>query len=125
MDDAGTIMWEALLGSIMEEKARSLSIFPDYDDLEHTLSFGGSRFLGVQLGEEYWFYKLDCTGPFLFERLYGGNGNEAILKAMTRLNETILLGCTDSSNSGTLLGLYSNGQKDAWILKVDANGNPY
>jgi hypothetical protein len=123
MDDAGTIMWEALLGSIMEEEARSLSILPEFE--YHAISFGGSRFLGVQLGEEYWFYTLDCNGPFLYERLYGGNGDEAILKAMTTLNETILLGCTDSSNSGTLLGLYNNGQKDAWILKVDGNGNPY
>ena len=70
---------------------------------------------------EFCVMKIDATGTFLWEKFYGGSlGETAYSIDQTSDNGFVVAGVTSSSN-GNVTG--NHGGKDAWVIKIDANGN--
>ncbi len=80
------------------------------------------------MGIDYWIAKLDNNGAILWEKIYGGSGDEfATDVKQTPDGGFIVCGYT-SSNDGDVSGIHvSEGNNsltsDFWILKLDSSGN--
>ena len=85
---------------------------------ENNLVFTGSTFAGQANG---WIAKTDQNGHTLWQKVYGGTQTETLRSvAATPDGGFILAGSAESSN-GDITGL--RGSTDAWVLRLDANGN--
>lgn len=70
-----------------------------------------------------WVVKLDTALNIVWERLIGGSDFDDLSKiTATSDGGCIVTGFTKSSNSGDIL-TENQGESDAWIIKMDANGN--
>ncbi|MBL0154403.1 MAG: hypothetical protein IPP93_13325 [Chitinophagaceae bacterium] len=73
--------------------------------------------------EEGLIMKFDSLGTLTWQRLIGGSGNDRLADIrLTVDGGYIVCGSTESSNSGDLTGLFSNGSYDAWVIKLNATG---
>jgi hypothetical protein len=74
--------------------------------------------------EDDWIIKLDASGNLQWQKLLGGSSADRVYSVQqTADGGYILAGLSWSSNTGTLTGINSNGDNDAWIIKLDAAGN--
>lgn len=68
-----------------------------------------------------WVLLLDLQGKMIWQKTFGGSGLDgAYSVAATRDGEYIIAGYT-YSNDGDVIGYHGN--SDAWVLKIDKNGN--
>lgn len=130
LDDVGNIMWEKLIGGSQLESAFSIQQMNEggYFVSGNSNSSNTGNLSGISNNGsiDYWVYKLDSAGTIIWQRLLGGSQDETIQSMqITSDGGVILAGTTNSSNTGTLTGFTNNGLEDFWILKLDANGNPY
>ncbi len=73
-----------------------------------TASFGAG-------GTDIWVFQLDAAGNFVWQKTYGGSGNESASSIAPTSDGGYLVSGSTSS--------YGAGLDDAWILKLDAAGN--
>jgi PKD repeat protein len=136
LDSNGSLIWSKTMGSSSYDYGNSL----DIDDQGNVYTTGGFRlsmdfdpgagtyFLGSMGLLDVYVQKLDSSGNFLWAKSYGstgfdlgesievdGNGN---VYTTGYFNETVDF----DPNTNTLL-LVSNGGIDAFIQKLDSNGN--
>ena len=73
--------------------------------------------------DDYWLIKINALGDLLWERTLGGNNDDV----GTSVKATPDLGCIVAGGSGSTLSgdktESSNGDDDAWIIKLDSAGN--
>ena len=68
--------------------------------------------------------RLDANGNIVWQKLLGGTDEDrAFCIEETSDGGFIVTGSSNSSNTGTLTGVTSNGMTDVWIFKLDSNGN--
>ncbi len=73
-------------------------------------------------GADFWLVKLDGVGAIEWQRLLGGSGDDdGFSVRQTSDGGYILLGYSDSSQSGDVTGV-SHGGGDLWVVKTDAYG---
>jgi len=110
IDATGNILWQNAYGGSRANYA--LSIAKNSDDgfvvAGWTSSFGAG-------GEDAWLLRLDKTGGVIWQKAYGGTGDDvAISVGQTFDGGFIVSGFTNSSGAG--------GQ-DAWVVKLTSTGN--
>lgn len=72
-------------------------------------------------GRDFWALRVDSQGRILWQKTYGGSGNEELRGTVILSNGTaVLLGDTLSSD-GDVLGTTGKG-KNAWAICIDFNG---
>lgn len=80
-------------------------------------------------GNDYWVIKLDAKGNPMWQRVFGGKGNEELTALIATKDGGYLIGGSSSSSAeynDTQLGCkkeHSRGSLDYWIVKVDSDGN--
>ncbi len=105
----GEIIWEKTFGGVMSDIPDDLKALEDGSYL--MTGWQDSKGAG---GFDAWIIKLDSQGEKIWGRTYGGTGDD-IIETMHLVSDGILLaGRTDSKGSG--------GGTDAWLMKVDNNG---
>lgn len=97
-------------------------IISGYTTSNNSGTFYGSTNYGSQDG---FVIKLDIGGNMQWQKLFGGTGTFDQLYTVQPTSDGgyILAGSTQSNNTGTLTGISNNGGVDAWLIKLDANGN--
>jgi len=68
-----------------------------------------------------WVLKLDRNGNLEWENNYGGSGDDTGTSIIQLADGTYILAGTADDNDGDVRG--TNGNRDIWILKLDALGN--
>jgi len=72
---------------------------------------------------DYWLFKLDAQGNKLWEKRYGGNGDDRLLKILPAAHGGYLLcGWSNSTISGDMTATLK-GAQNYWVVRVDALGN--
>ena len=102
--------WAKTYGGHNGEGARAVAVAPNGDIIVAgvTNSFGTGSW-------NVWVLRLDSEGNVKWQKTYGGKGdNEARTVAVTPNGDIIVAGITNS---------FGAGDSDAWILRLDANGN--
>ena len=69
---------------------------------------------------DYWIVKIDAMGNKQWHKTYGGSGVEWALDIVKTTDGYVIIG-KSSSNDGDVTG--QHGGFDAWVLKIDDNGN--
>jgi len=122
LNSQGTKIWEKSLGGVGNESIKSMSSTTDGNFILGGIT--GTTITGTVATEsDFWLAKIDNDGNSLWEKRYGGSGNESINSlAVTSENTYILGGYATSNQSGnkTTVGY---GDYDYWVVKVDLNGN--
>lgn len=86
-------------------------------------SYSGDVWSTNNGNSDFWIVKLNENFTINWQKSYGGSGNEtAYYVQQTSDNGYIITGFSNSSASGDVTSA-SHGDYDAWILKLDSNGN--
>ena len=104
------MQWNKTYGGALNEDAMDMVLTIDggYLITGSTLSFGAG-------GEDAWLVKTDADGNLLWNKTYGGTGDDVAHPVIqTGDGGYVFSGVTNSSGSGS---------PDAWLVKTDADGN--
>ena len=128
LSGAGDIQWERLLGGIAGDVGKSVQQTTDggYILLGTSASSASGDVKGTNHGlpwtRDLWVVKLNGTGAIQWEKLLGGSGEEdGYAIEQTVDGGYILLGATESSQSGNVIGT-NHGESDLWVVKLDSAG---
>lgn len=126
LNAAGNKQWDRRFGGSLNEGLSSAQITPDggYILAGTSTSSNNGDVSGTNRGNsDYWIVKIDASGNKLWDKLYGGTGND-IPYAIKNTPDGgyILAGESNSSASFDVTGT-NNGGIDYWILKLDSFGN--
>ena len=72
---------------------------------------------------DYWIVKIDPSGNRIWDRKYGGTGDDVMITIIQTPDQGYLLGGYSNSPVSGNKTENSKGGQDFWILKVDSNGN--
>ncbi len=117
LDSLGIITWEKCLGGSMNDFATSVEQCTDgsYVILGHTMSNDGD-ITGNHAGVDGWLTKLSSTGSLIWQKCFGGTGNDYLRELhQTSGGGAVLIGTTNS-NDGDVVG--NHGGDDFWVVKL-------
>jgi predicted secreted protein len=109
-DSSGNMQWNRTYGGTGDDEAQSVIQTSDggYALAGYTDSFGAG-------GYDFWLVKTDSSGNMMWNRTYGGPGDdEAESVIQTSDGGYALAGFTNSTGAGGL---------DFWLVKTDSSGN--
>ncbi|GAB3511276.1 Ig-like domain-containing protein [Emticicia fontis] len=72
---------------------------------------------------DYWVVKIDANGNKQWDKRFGGNGFDYLWHIIQTSDGGYLLGGTSDSNDGGEKTENLRYGRDAWVIKIDANGN--
>lgn len=108
LDATGNIAWQETYGSATYDGARSVQPTSD----------GGYVVAGLrQFGapdNDAWVFKVDASGNLLWQRTYGGTGDDFAYSVRSTADGGYVAGGATRS--------FGAGAYDVWLLKLDANG---
>ncbi|MGR3177185.1 MAG: hypothetical protein ACUZ8E_03905 [Candidatus Anammoxibacter sp.] len=109
LDSNGNIQWQKTYGGTNHDEPFFLQQTSDdgYIVSGETRSFGAG-------GEDVWVLKLNSSGNVQWQKTYGGVGGEGGMTCQATDGGYIVAGSTES---------FGAGNEDAWVLKLDSNGN--
>jgi hypothetical protein len=72
---------------------------------------------------DYWLFKIDAQGNKLWEKRYGGDGDDRLIKILPAAHGGYLLcGWSNSTISGDMTATLK-GAQNYWVVRIDALGN--
>ncbi|KCZ70793.1 hypothetical protein ANME2D_02818 [Candidatus Methanoperedens nitroreducens] len=109
-DANGNRLWDKTFGGIENEWAASVQQTSDggYIIAGTTFSYGAG-------GSDAWLIKTDANGSRLWDKTFGGTGNESAASIQKTSDDGYIIAGTTFT--------YGAGGSDAWLLKTDANGS--
>jgi WD40 repeat protein len=110
LSQAGEVQWQCAYGGSLSDDANAILETRDGG----FLIAGWSESFGAG-GSDAWVVSLDSAGNVLWQKTYGGEGNDRIWGMLEMPDGTLVL----VGETG-LLGKY---ERDVWILKIDSAGH--
>ena len=127
LDSLGNKQWDNAWGGNASENLMGgiLPLFNNKDLLYGTTSSGIS---GTVTGNPYglndgWVILIDSTGSRVWDKTFGGSGNDNILKIIKMGDFYYMLGSTNSISTNGGVNQLNYGNHDIWLMKTDTNGN--
>lgn len=117
----GNLIWEKNFGGSEIDEPRGITSTND----GNFIIVGDTRSLDQDVttnngGADLWMLKMSSDGDKIWQKTFGGSSFDVARSiSKTQDNGFIISGNTRSSDGG----FTNQGQNDAWILKVDNNGN--
>lgn len=121
ISSTGVLIWEKNFGGSEVDEPRGISTTND----GNFVIVGDTRSSDEDVssnngGADLWMLKISTEGNLIWEKTFGGSSFDVARSVSKTLDNGFLI----SGNSRSLDSGFSNqGQNDAWVLKVDANGN--
>ncbi len=118
-------VWDKTFGGTGTEELRS--IVPTSDGGYLLGGFSNSNGSGEKSengrgNEDYWVVKINTNGQKVWDKTFGGNGDDALLSMTITSDGGFLLAGHSSSPSGGDKSENSRGGLDYWVIKINANG---
>jgi hypothetical protein len=109
-DSNGDSLWSRTFGGSSQDECNSVQQTTDggYVLGGRTDSYGAG-------GRDFWLVKTDSNGDTLWTRTYGGSSSEWCRSVQQTADDGYILGGDTDS--------YGVGDRDFWLVKVNANGN--
>ena len=119
---APPINWQVSLGGTEDDQSAAVVETSDNGILVVGNTYSVNGLVSGNNGyRDAWVVKLDQYGNFLWERAYGGSGEEVANDVIALPGgHVVFCGYTNSSD-GDVTGF--SGMQDAWVVKLDINGN--
>ena len=125
MDVGGTILWDRTYGGLQDEQGWSLSYLPSDEILIGSFSnsgISGNKTAANIGGADYWLLKIDLNGNLIYDRTYGGTGEDELNVIKINDKGQIFMGGRSNSNIGFDKSEINRGFWDYWIVIVDDFG---
>jgi hypothetical protein len=108
-DVNGNVAWSKTYGGVMEDAGRAVALSEDnyYVVAGYTNSMGNGDY-------DFLLLKIDASGSLSWNKTYGGIQSEKAYAIAETVDGCVAVGDTRSKGEG---------DSDAWITKVDLNGN--
>ncbi|HEY6064447.1 MAG TPA: T9SS type A sorting domain-containing protein, partial [Chitinophagaceae bacterium] len=122
IDQVGNLQWQKVFGGSNHDLANRIRQTPDggYIVYGYTRSSNGDV-TGFHGGYDYWVIKLNSTGNLQWQKALGGsNIDNPTSISLTNDGGYIMTGASNSTD-GDVTG--NHGNDDAWVVKMDINGN--
>jgi len=127
VDTNGNKTFEAVLGGTDNETLKALVRTADNGFL-----LGGSSASDISgnktsdnLGvEDFWLVRLNAAGTKMWDRSYGGSGQEVMWSLLERPDGRLLLGGWSGSTTNGTKTSEPLGKSDWWLVSTDASGQP-
>jgi len=119
----GNIQWQKALGGSGEDVAYSIQQTRHgwgYIVAGYTKSNNGDV-SGNHGKEDFWVVKLDGNGNIQWQKALGGSGEDVAYSVQQTSDGGFIIAGWTKSNDGDVSGNHGDG--DAWIVKLDENGN--
>lgn len=118
---SGDLLWQNNFGGSLSDFAFDAVQTSDGGYLVAGSSFSDDGDVSQNQGfYDYWLVKLDATGNLVWEKSYGGIGEERAYGIVLNASGAIIAGTSNSGN-GDVPG--NNGGYDFWVMKIELNGN--
>ncbi|RPD44384.1 T9SS C-terminal target domain-containing protein [Hymenobacter sediminis] len=127
VDANGTKLWDRAFGSSDDDLLLSLQQAGDGGAILAGTSFSGQGRDKTQPSQgldDYWLVKVDAAGTKLWDRTYGGSGSDYLFAMQQTRDEGYILGGRSDSGLGGDKSQASQGDKDFWVVKVEAASLP-
>lgn len=125
-DSLGNKIWDKSYGTTSADYLESAIISSDGDLLllgYTSAGITGDKTSANNGGVDFWLIKIDANGNILWDKGFGGSGDDYPKKIVQANNGGyILSGYSNSPLSGTK-SQNSQGLNDFWLIKIDENGN--
>jgi len=122
LNSIGNIVWQKCLGGSNEDYARCVRVNQDgsFILLGTTYSNNGNV-TGNNGSGDIWAVKLNATGDLLWQKCYGGSGQDFGFSIQQINNDDYILVCSAWSNNGDITNPYSINWPDIWVAQVTPN----
>lgn len=122
LNNTGTLLWEKSFGGTEIDEARAITTTAD----GNFFIAGDSRSNDIDLSTnngaaDVWIIKINSDGDLLWEKTFGGSSFDGVKAIYKTQNNEFLVAGNSRSSDGNLTK--NNGQNDAWIFKINAQGN--
>jgi len=121
ISETGTLVWETSYGGSQIDEARGITKSKDgnyiivgdtrSNDKDVTFNNGAA---------DLWVIKISPAGELIWEKTFGGSNFDVARSITATQNDTFIISGSSRSADGHLTN--NNGQNDAWVLKIDSNG---
>src|SRR2546426_10692547 len=110
LDNTGRVIWQKAYGGKGDDVAFSVGQTSDGGFI-----VAGSTNSSGAGGRDAWLFKLASTGNVVWQKTYGGPGDDNAVSAEETTDGGFVFAATTSS--------FGNGNSDVWILKLNHNGS--
>lgn len=119
LDPSGNMQWQNLLGGTLEEQGIWVSQTVDYGFLLSidTNSTDG-QVTGNHGGQDGWLVKLNVSGTILWQKCFGGTGDDSLGLVEATSDGGYFFGGSSSSIDGDVTS--NHGGRDIWMGKLNA-----
>ncbi|GGG18215.1 hypothetical protein GCM10011323_23020 [Pontibacter amylolyticus] len=122
----GSKVWDKRFGGSKDDYLMSLTVASDGGYLLGGLSssdIGGDKTGALKGAYDFWVVKIDTDGNKVWDRTYGGSGDDQLISIAPTLDGGYFLGGMSSSGIGGDKSEASRGGGDYWVMKINAVGD--
>lgn len=121
LNSAGIIDWQKNFGGSLDDHAHAVIPTKDHGYLLAGQTLSNDADVSNNYGNvDAWVIKTDSTGNLLWEKNFGGTGNEIFTRCIEDSTGNFLFaGTTDSDDFDVS---FNHGQSDFWLVKTDSTG---
>ncbi|QMU29529.1 T9SS type A sorting domain-containing protein [Adhaeribacter radiodurans] len=112
--------WDANFGWLKDDDLTDVIKTSDGGYLSGGIS---QNYSNGQAGKNYWIFKTDKNGRPIWNKVYGGTADDYLNRIIQTQDGGYLLAGSSLSNAGVDKSENSRGDRDYWIIKMDAQGN--
>ena len=117
-----TIQWQKTLGGTDYEEVRSVQLTTDGGFIVAGTALSDDGDVGANYGiYDAWVVRLDSTGTVVWKKNYGGSNFDQAYSIQQTPDGGFVVAGNSESNDGDVSG--NHGDEDAWVLKLDSEGN--
>lgn len=122
LSDVGNLVWEKSFGGDQIDEARAIVASGDGNFIIAGDTRSDDNDISNNIGAaDLWLIKISPNGDLLWEKTIGGSSFDVARSIVATDDNGFLLAGSSRSSDGDVSE--NEGQNDAWVLKVDANGN--
>ncbi len=121
IDGSGAIQWQKTYGGSQNEQAlyiKEISTGYIFCAISKSSNYDATLNHGLY---DYWIVKIDFLGNIVWQKSYGGTGDDYPYAIETTVDGGYLIAGFSNSTDGDVTA--NHGDNDAWIIKLDTAGN--
>jgi hypothetical protein len=122
LNSTGNLVWQKCLGGSSGDSARSVRVNQDGSFIViGTTNSNNGNVNGNHGSTDIWAVKLNTTGDLLWQKCYGGTGQDSGFSIQQINNDDYILVGSAWSNNGDITNPYSINWPDIWVAQVTPN----
>jgi len=130
LNSLGNVVWEKAYGGVFDDAGETIIPLLDGGYLGVATTYSQTndcptgQVTGNHGGADIWVFKISSDGTLIWQKCFGGSNDEAPIGITVGADGGyIISGWTSSTDGDVTGGGYHGGIADAWIFKINKNGD--